>query len=259
MIIGAQGYTVREFAKDEAGIAETLRRVKEMGYNCFQMSAFGPIAPERVRELTDELGLSLVLTHCPPERILKDTDRLIREHEIMGCKNIGLGSMPNEYRGRGIAGVKEFVADYSAAVKRIGEAGLKFHYHNHAFEFERENGKTLIEWMADETDPVSWGFTADVYWAQFGGMNAARMFKMLKGRVDICHFKDFALVHKDGKDEQRMAPVMEGNLDWPAIMAACEEAGVQYALIEQDHTYGKDPFDELRVSYENLKRAGAQF
>ena len=52
-----------------------------------------------------------------------------------------------------------------------------------------------------------------------------------------------------------MCEVGKGNLDWDDILAACEEAGVEYALVEQD-TCETDPFDCLKTSYEFLKQKG---
>ena len=36
-----------------------------------------------------ENGLKIVLTHSDWNRILNDTDRLIEEHDILGCDHIG--------------------------------------------------------------------------------------------------------------------------------------------------------------------------
>ena len=77
----------------------------------------------------------------------------------------------------------------------------------------------------------------------------------MAGRVRFAHLKDMEISHQ----EQRMAPVGQGNLNWEEILAVCEETGVQYGLVEQDYTYGRDPFDEMRPSLENLKKMGAKF
>jgi len=53
-----------------------------------------------------------------------------------------------------------------------------------------------------------------------------------------------------------MAPVYEGNMNFDAILAAAEDAGTEYALVEQDECYGEDPFACLARSYENLKAKG---
>ena len=47
--IAAQLFTVRAFTRAEEGIAASLRRVKESGYDCVQISAFGPCSAEFLR------------------------------------------------------------------------------------------------------------------------------------------------------------------------------------------------------------------
>lgn len=259
MIIGAQGYTIRDFCQNEAGVAASLKKLREIGFTTLQVSAFGEIDQQRLRALADENGLSIIVTHTNPDRIRNDTGAVIREHEILGCKHVGIGSMPGQYRGGGIDGVRAFLADFAPAAKALAAKGMKLHYHNHRFEFARHQGKTWLEVMAEETDAREWGFIVDVYWVQFAGLYPVRVLVRLKGRVDICHLKDMEIVNTAGDSEQRMAPVMQGNLDWPAILAACEATGIPYAMIEQDDSYGRDPFGELQISYDNLKQAGMKF
>ena len=47
--IAAQLYTVREFTKTEADIAETMKKVRQLGYEAVQCSALGPIEPEALK------------------------------------------------------------------------------------------------------------------------------------------------------------------------------------------------------------------
>ena len=99
MKTGAQLYTVRAYTQTEGDFARTVKRIADMGYTTVQISAIGKeIRPERVREICDENGLKIVLTHSDVNRILNDTDRLIEEHNILGCDCIGLGAMPEKYR-----------------------------------------------------------------------------------------------------------------------------------------------------------------
>ena len=54
-----------------------------------------------------------------------------------------------------------------------------------------------------------------------------------------------------------MAPVMEGNLNFPAILKELEQTSCQYALVEQD-VCQTSPFDCLKKSYDNLVKAGCR-
>ena len=96
------------------------------------------------------------------------------------------------------------------------------------------------------------GITVDTYWVQYGGACPQDFIKSVKGRAECVHLKDFALVG----DEQRMAAVGQGNLNFEKIVAACEEAGSIHLLVEQDNCYGDDPFKCLKQSYEYLKSLG---
>lgn len=74
-------------------------KIAEMGYKTVQISAVGKdLKPEQIREICDANGLEIALTHSDPNRILYDTEALIKEHDIMGCRYIGLGMMPDRYR-----------------------------------------------------------------------------------------------------------------------------------------------------------------
>ena len=103
MILGAQLFTLREYTQTEKDLDFSLGKVAEMGYTTVQISAIGPIPAEKVREVCDRHGLKIVLTHTDPNRILNDTEAVIREHDVMGCDYIGIGMMPPKYRDAGMA------------------------------------------------------------------------------------------------------------------------------------------------------------
>lgn len=149
MKIGAQLYTVRDFCQTEGDLACSLEKIAKMGYTTVQVSGIGKIDPLRLRELCDENGLSIVLTHNDPNRIINDTDRLIEEHNILGCDYIGLGAMPPKYQN--FFWVEHFARDFREPAKKIAAAGKLLMYHNHNFEFEKgPDGRRLIEILMDD-------------------------------------------------------------------------------------------------------------
>ena len=95
MKLAAQLYTVHDYTQNEHDIYETLKKVRAIGYDTVQVSAFGPYRPEWLRDVLGEFGLSVCVTHTPLLRILTDTDAVIAEHKLIGCDTIGLGSLPH--------------------------------------------------------------------------------------------------------------------------------------------------------------------
>ena len=246
MDIGAQLYTTRNLMKTPGGIRSTLERVAAIGYKYIQCSGFEYDAAW-MKALCDELGLAVRLTHSNVLRILGDTQALIEEHKIMECPYVGLGGMPGQYRCAG--GAEQFVKDFTPAMEALHAAGLKFQYHNHAFEFIRYGGQTLFDGLLKHGDPALLGFTLDTYWAQVGGMDVVDLIRKMRGRIDVCHLKDMCITEDK---EQRFAAIGSGNMNFPGILAAFEEIGAEYAFVEQDACYEKDPLDELEASYRYL-------
>lgn len=251
MQIGAQLFTLRTYLQTESDIRISLKKVAEMGYKVVQVSGLGKIDPHVLREICDENGLKIALTHNSAERILYDTDALIEEHSILGCDYIGLGGMPEKYRSG--FWVEQFAKDFMEPAKKMAAAGKYFMYHNHAFEFLRlENGKLLLEVLMETMPAELMGFTLDTYWVQAGGGDVLQWLDKLQDRIPCVHFKDMTVQG----NEHIMAPVGEGNLNWPAIIKKLEEMGkTKYALVEQD-TCQESPFVCLKKSRDNLIRFG---
>lgn len=250
MTLGAQLFTLRDYTQTESDLDYSLEQVAKMGYQTVQISAIGPIPAQRVRALCDKHGLKIVLTHTDPNRILNDTEAVIREHDIMGCDYIGIGMMPPKYRTP--EWLWHFAADYREPAKKIAAAGKLLMYHNHNLEFQKFGGKLVMETLMESFAPEEMGFTLDTYWVQMGGGDVCQWLKKLRGRIPCVHLKDMSVRGM----EPVMAPVMEGNLDFPRIMKTLGElGGTQYALVEQDICEGS-PFDCLEKSYQNLRTLG---
>ena len=248
MKIGAQLYTVRDFTKTVPEIKETLAKIADIGYKSIQISALGPIEPKELRAIADENDLEVAITHSDRNRILNDTSALIEEHNILGCKHIGIGYF--KFQTDSSESYDDFIKELEPAAKLIRKSGLKLHYHNHAFEFEKVGNITGFEYFVKNTDPDLWGFILDTYWVQYGGCNPTDMIYSMKDRINAIHLKDFAI--KD--DTQRMAEIMEGNLDWKKILTACDDTGIEFGLVEQDTDWKVGPFESLQKSFDNLKK-----
>ena len=255
MIIGAQLYTLRDFCKTPDDIHKTLRKVADIGYTAVQMSGIGKIDYALFKEYCDECGLDVVLTHNSFDRITKDTEQLIKDHEILGCDYIGIGA-PAPDQCDTAEHFTAFIDALAEAAEKIHAAGKTFCYHNHHLEFEeKENGYTAMEYMIKKF-PKHVHYVVDTYWVDYAGTTtSAEHLKRLAGQIDCVHYKDLIEVEKDGKTEKTMAPVGTGLLDWPAINAACEAGGTKWIVVEQDICDG-DPFECMKTSYENIKKWG---
>jgi sugar phosphate isomerase/epimerase len=250
-VLAAQLYTVREFTRTARDFADSMRKIRTIGYTAVQVSGIGPIAPQEVKSILDDQGLAVCITHIGYERLTRDLPAVIGEHRLWNCKHVAIGSMPGEYRAAGEDGFRRFAKDADEIGRQLREAGLTFSYHNHSFEFVRFGQRTGLDVIYDESDQRNLRAEIDTYWVQHGGGDPAQWIRKLTGRMPVVHLKDMVMI--DG--QQAMAEVGEGNLNWPAILDACHEAGVEWYAVEQDICQ-RDPFESLAISYRNLHTMG---
>ena len=249
MKVAAQLYTVREFTNSEAEVAETLEKIKKIGYDAVQVSGIKAYEPVSLAKRLKELGLTVCITHNSLERIVNETDKLIEEHHLFGAKYVGIGF----FRGQSLDDYKAFLDKVLPAVEKFNAAGLGFLYHNHAHEFRKFDGVRPIDYLRENTPRGMFGFLPDLYWVQAAGASPIKFLRDFAGRTPIVHFKDMRYPPAEGKTS--MAEIFEGNMDYDAIYAECLAQGVQWAAVEQDECDG-DPFSSLALSLSNMKKRG---
>ena len=71
--------------------------------------------------------------------------------------------------------------------------------------------------------------------------------------MKVVHFQDRTV---DNERKQLFAEVGEGNLNWPPIIKACEDIGVEWYAVEQDICQ-RDPFESLSISFNNMLKMKA--
>lgn len=257
MKIGAQLYTCEKQCQTLDGIIETFKKVKDIGYDCVQLSGLCKYDAEWMAEQLDKAGLEAPITHYNTNDVADKTEEVIAFHKKMGVKYIGIGGMRGlwnaDYKEKPFEYWDSFVRDFVPAAKKIKEAGCYFMYHNHHYEFMDIEGKILYDHLLKHFPAEIMGFTADLYWFQEAGKDPAEMLEELKGRTPVIHYKDM-LVMPDGA--HRYAPIGSGILDWDKIIETSLGCGIDYAMVEQDNCYDEDPFVCLKKSFDYLKSKG---
>lgn len=252
MQIGAQLYTATKRLQTLEDFDAGLKKVADIGYRSVQVSGTCKYEPEWLRDRLQEHGLTCAMTHIGTDRLINETEKVVAEHAIFGCKNIGLGSIPVEMRGT-LEGYEEFRKTFLPVAEKIHDLGATFHYHNHDFDFDKIKGKDLIERMLEDF-PESLEFTLDLGWAAFAEVDVLKLIDTLKGRISRIHLKDIAPMPDDGSITTcaYLRPIYEGKLPYDDYINALAKAGTEYMLVEQDYCYDEDEFECLRRSFVNV-------
>lgn len=242
--VAAQLYTVRNLCKTPAGVADTLKQVKAIGYPAVQVSGLCPMPEAELAALLKDNGLRCCATHESGDKILGDP-------AAVAASNLALGSRIVAYPYPGgvdfstLAAVRAFANRLNASGQVLHAAGVTLCYHNHHMEFQQLEGRTILEIIYAETDPRFLQGEPDTYWVQYGGGDPVAWCQRLAKRLPILHMKDYAV---NAKHEVGFAEIGHGNLDWPRIVAAADAAGCEWYCVEQDTCPG-DPLESLAKSF----------
>jgi sugar phosphate isomerase/epimerase len=246
--VGLQLYTLREDMKDD--FTGVLKKVADMGYKAVEFAGYGNLEARELRKVLDDLGLEGVSSHVGLHLLENELQKQIEYSLEIGARYIVCPWLD----------AKKFhnPADFQALMnlfRRVGEScnrqGLTFAYHNHAFEFEKIDGKYILDLLYKEVDSALLKAELDLYWVKKGGLDPAEYLQSYKGRCPIVHVKDMA-----GDEKGSFAEVGSGIIDYPAIFAIAEEVGVQYYIVEQDQCLNHPPLESVKISIDYLKSIG---
>lgn len=278
--VGVQSSTIKN-KFPELGAYETLRKVGELGYHSIEISQI-PMTAENVEQLAraqKDFGVKIAATSASvapsgmpgQETLATHFRKIVDDCHKLDCNFIRIGMLPMDCMGS-MEKVLHFCKMANVAAKKLSEEGIKLYYHNHHIEFRRFEGKTMLDIIRENADML--GFELDVHWVHRGGYDPVTMIKKYAGKVDLVHLKDYrigaisdeafaALGKRDFRgfmngfqNVVQFAEVGEGTLDMPAIIEASLESGAKYFFVEQDDLYGRDGFDCLATSRDNLNKMG---
>lgn len=250
MKIGAQFYTLHNECQTLEGFEDALKKVADIGYKYVQISGTCEYEAQWLSDKLKENGLECVLTHIAGDKLanLENIPKIAADHTVFSCDRIGLGWFNFDEADENHK-YDEFLKLYKPVAKEIKANGKYMMFHNHAKEFQKLDGKVILEKMAEDFSPDELGFTLDTYWVQVGGGDPAQWIERLSGRLPCIHLKDCAY-------DKVMSVVGEGNINFDRVFEKAEGAGVKYMLVEQDDCNGENPFDCLKRSYDYLKSMG---
>ena len=240
--IGIQLYTVRDrMAEDVSG---TLQKIAEIGYEEVEFAGYFDNTPAEVRGFLDATGLVSPSAHVSLDDIRTSPEQLIETAHTLGNRYIALGWLAPAERGTldDYRGHIDLVAGFA---EQCRDAGIQFAWHNHDFEFVELEGQRPMDMILDATDYDLVQVEIDLYWTAKAGVDPFGYFERYPGRFPLCHVKDMAA-------DTSMADVGDGTIDFAAIFAASDLAGLKHYFVERD-----DPSDSFTTA-ENSYAAASE-
>jgi sugar phosphate isomerase/epimerase len=223
----------------ERSVEETLARVAEIGYRQVEFAGYFDRSPAQIREALQASGLTAPAAHVPFEMLESDFARVLDAATTMGHDYVVVPSVPESMRGS-LDDWRRIGELFNRAGEEAKAAGRQFAYHNHAFEFAAIDGQVPLDVLCEATDPELVQIELDLFWITHGGGDPLAFFRRWPGRIPLVHVKDRTAAGD-------MVAVGAGAIDWPAIFAERNTAGIRHYFVEHDQP--GDAFASVQASY----------
>lgn len=249
--IALQLYSLRDdIQKDYAG---TIKKAGKMGYTAVEAAGYGNgkfygKTPEEFKADIEAAGMKVLSSHTKKSlsekelatkdfsESLKWWDEAILAHKTAGMKYI---VMPSMDMPKTLKDLQTYCEYYNEIGKRCKENGMSFGYHNHAFEFQKVEGKLMYDYMLENTNPEFVFFQMDVYWVVRGQQSPVDYFNKYKGRFELLHIKDNKELGQSGM------------VGFDAIFKNTDASGAKHLIVEVEN-YNFTPEESVKKSLDYL-------
>jgi len=250
--VGIQLYSVRDLC--ERDFLGTIRQIAEIGYKNVELAGYYGVSASDLRAALSGAGLNAPSAHVglkmnEPDRWQEQLKADVAYASELGIKRFvvpwyPLPDDPTVEQVDAMADVLETASDIVTA------SGMTFGYHNHAFEFKpiQGTGKLVIDHLFERIPADKLFAEFDLGWVKVAGQDPAAYVKKYAGRLPLVHAKDFKA---DGTDTE----IGSGSVDWDSALSACEQAGVEYVIIEQER-YDIGSLESAKLNFEWFRNRG---
>ncbi|HKZ39171.1 MAG TPA: TIM barrel protein [Chryseolinea sp.] len=267
-LVGLQLYSVRdEMKKDPLG---TLKQLKAIGYryvehaNYTDRKFYGYSAKE-FKKVLDDLGMKMPSGHTVLGSKHWDTTKkdftdvwkyTVEDAATIGQEFVISPSLEKELWKTGDA-LKGFMDVFNKSGALCKKSGMKFGYHNHAFEFsEKLDGEIVYDIMLKNTDPSLVIQQLDIGNLYNGGAKAIDIVKQYPGRFESMHVKD-EITSTEGNEKYESTVLGSGIVNVKEVIdLGRKSAGTKHFIIEQESYQGKTPIACMKENLEVMKKWG---
>lgn len=267
--LGLQLYSVRkQLPTDYEG---TLKQIAALGYRQVEAAGFYNHSAAQVKQAMQSAGLNCVSAHYSYNDLTKQFDQVLDFNKQLGVRYIICSfpgfKNPAQARTPGQPGRPMFSLEdwrwnaeqFNKIGEKVNAAGMKFGYHNHTIEFQKEDGVVPYIELMRLTDPSKVTMEMDCGWVVVGGGNPIELLHRYPTRISMLHVKDFkpasgptSMMHPPPASE-----LGQGTIDYrPIFQAAAKTGHIRHCFVEQEE-FDMPPMESLKIDAEYMRKLHA--
>ena len=277
--IGVQQIMLSSLSKNDETLLESLKRVKEYGYDSIELNSFmihpssflvrtltraagmavGNTGKRDWKNLIPQSGLKVISLHSDLNSIERNPESVAEEALEYGTDKVVITGM-YRYDYTSSSSLSSLAARLDEGGRRLKEYGVSLLYHNHNIETVKdEKGRTALDVIINGTNGDYVSFELDTFWLSEAGCPLEEWMKKMGGRLKLWHIADRGW---RGNSKQ-IAPIVKsgsvelgtGNLPLERLLSIAKENQVQGIVLESHNNWiDNDPLESIRISGQWLKK-----
>jgi sugar phosphate isomerase/epimerase len=231
-----------------------IRTVHGLGFHSIEGRVYG-YRPKKFGHLLRLHGIKPIGLNAAYKNLRDHIGKVIAKAKALGVHYVVCGWIP--HKGKfSEQDARNAIAVFNTAGKKLKAAGFRFAYHPHGYEFRPWKNETLFDLMVAKTKPQFVTFELDTFWALWGGADPVKLLKKYPSRFELLHLKGLKkgvkgnLTGHDASIGDDEVPVGQGQVDWPAVLRAAQQAGVKHYFIEDESSH---PLKQIPQSVQYLE------
>jgi sugar phosphate isomerase/epimerase len=243
--VGVQLYSVRkEMLEDPRG---TLRQIAKIGFTELESARsdkgnYYGLKPKEIKKIAGDLGMKVVSGHV---HVDDEWSHSVDEAAEVGQEYLICSSMPTE--GQTVSNYEKVAETFSKAAEDCKKVNLKFGYHNHDYEFEKDGDKVLYDVLLEKTDPSLVNMELDLGWVIVTGNDPVKYFEKYPGRFPLWHLKDMDVAKKHSVEFGK------GQINVSRMLNNAGKSGMKHFFVEQEE-YASTAIESLTEDFRYLEK-----
>ena len=248
MDFGVQTFTVRR--TQQKSLEEAYLPLIQMGIRSLEVARikFSMENARRIKALSEKYDIRISSIQVKPKQVFGEAEKIIEFCNIVGCRCVVISMLPFKCILGSEKSFYNFVDSLDGAYETYAENGITLAYHHHNWEYIKLScGKSRMEELLERTEKIR--FVHDTYWTARSGIAPSEQIRRFGKRLQGVHLRDLTFKRRGIDVIAADAAIGDGVISFVDVLAAAEEVGCDYYVIEQNTEH---PYEEIEKSLGSL-------
>lgn len=242
MEIGIQVSSLKPLLLTAEQVHAAFAHMHDLGCQVVQLQWIDPSVPQdAIVSALDDSGIRSVSVQDFYETVQFNFSYYTGLNTLSGGKWLCVSRIPDRLKTR--EGLDVFIEELRAMQSRLLSLGQKLCFHPVTADFHAVAGMDAVTYLLEHMPELD--LCLDLYHLNRCCPDMPGYIRRWCKRICMVHFKDSL--------GDTLVPAGQGDTNWTGVVAACLDARIPYAFVEQER-WDREPYDCLREAIEWLRQ-----